>query len=98
MNDFDGVQQVRGNLSFHRGPALHSDSRREVLDGLLQPRKMVDPKYFYDERGSELFAQITALPEYYPSRAEASILRSHRDDIAAACGRGCVLIEPGQWQ
>jgi L-histidine N-alpha-methyltransferase len=46
----------------------------DVHQGLSQTPKVLPPKYFYDSRGSELFEQITALPEYYPTRAEQSIL------------------------
>ena len=42
------------------------------------------PRWFYDARGSELFEQITELPEYYPTRTERQILAAHADDIAAA--------------
>lgn len=47
---------------------------REVREGLSLPQKQLDPKYFYDERGSALFEQITALDEYYLTRTERSIL------------------------
>ena len=46
----------------------------EVATGLSAPQKELSPKYFYDQRGSELFEAITRLPEYYPTRAERSIL------------------------
>jgi L-histidine N-alpha-methyltransferase len=48
----------------------------EVAAGLSAPQKELSPKYFYDHRGSELFEQITRLPEYYPTRAERAILTS----------------------
>ena len=50
--------------------------RRDVLDGLTQTPKSLPPKWFYDSVGSDLFDQITRLPEYYPTRAEAEILRA----------------------
>jgi len=49
--------------------------RRDVLDGLTQTPKTLPPKWFYDAVGSDLFDQITRLPEYYPTRTEAQILR-----------------------
>src|SRR3978361_482059 len=52
--------------------------------GLTSTPKSLPPRWFYDARGSELFEQITELPEYYPTRTEAQILRTHADDIAAA--------------
>lgn len=48
----------------------------EVAAGLSAPQKELSPKYFYDQRGSELFEEITRLPEYYPTRTERSILES----------------------
>jgi L-histidine Nalpha-methyltransferase len=42
----------------------------DVREGLSSPFKEIPPKYFYDDRGSELFERITELPEYYPTRAE----------------------------
>ena len=47
----------------------------DVIEGLSQQPKKLSPKYFYDEAGSELFEQITLLPEYYPTRTELGILR-----------------------
>ncbi|MGV0871818.1 L-histidine N(alpha)-methyltransferase [Mycolicibacterium sp. XJ879] len=58
--------------------------RRDVLDGLTQTPKTLPPKWFYDSVGSDLFDQITRLPEYYPTRTEAQILRSRSAEIAEA--------------
>jgi L-histidine N-alpha-methyltransferase len=55
----------------------------DVRTGLARPLKELPPKYFYDERGSELFDRITSLPEYYPTRCERSILNRHAPDIVA---------------
>ncbi|MCV7422403.1 L-histidine N(alpha)-methyltransferase [Mycobacterium yunnanensis] len=68
--------------------------RRDVRDGLTASPKTLPPKWFYDARGSDLFDQITRLPEYYPTRAEAAILRAHAADIAAASGAD-TLVELG---
>ena len=46
----------------------------DVRAGLTKPFKELSPRYFYDERGSELFERITELPEYYPTRCEREIL------------------------
>jgi L-histidine N-alpha-methyltransferase len=54
----------------------------EVRDGLSRPQKEIPPKYFYDERGSELFEEITRLPEYYPTRCERRLLNRHAPEIA----------------
>lgn len=59
---------------------------QDVLDGLASSPKSLPPKLFYDSVGSELFDRITRLPEYYPTRAEAEILRAHSADIAAVSG------------
>ena len=67
----------------------------EILTGLKSSPKHISPKYFYDEYGSQLFDQITRLPEYYPTRTEVSILTRFDDEIAEIAGRGKVLLEPG---
>lgn len=68
---------------------------KEVLDGLSRAQKMLPSKYFYDERGSELFEQITSLDEYYPTRTEKKILENHIDEIAERVGSESVIIELG---
>jgi L-histidine Nalpha-methyltransferase len=55
----------------------------DVLDGLTRPFKELPPKHFYDARGAELFDRICELPEYYPTRAERSILERNADELAA---------------
>ncbi len=66
----------------------------DVRSGLTQAPKELPPKWFYDERGSELFDAITRLPEYYPTRAERTILAAHASEIAAAA-RADTLVELG---
>lgn len=56
----------------------------DVLEGLLAHPRSLPPKYFYDARGSELFDQICDAPEYYPTRAEAALLRQIADEVVAA--------------
>lgn len=68
--------------------------RADVLKGLTGAPKTLPPKWFYDAHGSDLFEQITALPEYYPTRAEREILIDRAGDIAAATGAR-TLIELG---
>ena len=58
----------------------------DVLDGLTRPFKELPPKHFYDEVGAELFDRICDQPEYYPTRAERSILDARSADIAARTG------------
>jgi dimethylhistidine N-methyltransferase len=67
----------------------------DVLSGLGNPQKSLPSKYFYDEEGSRIFDEITELPEYYPTRTEAEIMRNHSDEIAKALGEGVLLIEYG---
>ncbi len=62
--------------------ALAGQMATDVRAGLTSTPKTLPPKYFYDARGSELFDEITRLPEYYPTRTERSILERHVDDIA----------------
>jgi L-histidine N-alpha-methyltransferase len=68
--------------------------RDDVLKGLTADPKWLPPKWFYDSRGSELFEEITRLPEYYPTRAEREILTSQAAAIAAATGAD-TLVELG---
>jgi len=68
--------------------------RADVRAGLTTSPKSLPPKYFYDKRGSELFDQITRLPEYYPTRTERWILTAHAAEIAATT-RAETLIELG---
>jgi L-histidine Nalpha-methyltransferase len=67
----------------------------DVRAGLTKPFKELSPRYFYDERGSRLFEAITELEEYYPTRAERSILESRGEEIVAAAGGPATLIELG---
>ena len=55
----------------------------EVAAGLSAPQKELPPKYFYDQRGSELFEEITRLPEYYPTRTERALLESWMPSLMA---------------
>jgi dimethylhistidine N-methyltransferase len=66
----------------------------DVVQGLTKTRKNLPPKYFYDDRGSELFEQICDLPEYYPTRTEAWILNQYANEIATITG-SCELVELG---
>jgi len=68
---------------------------REVCEGLQKQQKSLSPKYFYDERGSELFEAITQLDEYYPTRTELALFDAHLPDIADLIGAGSCVIEYG---
>lgn len=76
-----------GRVTIRRlsAPALLRDElAADVEAGLLTPPRTLPPKYFYDARGSELFEQITRLPEYYPTRAETEILEAGAGRIVSA--------------
>jgi dimethylhistidine N-methyltransferase len=66
-----------------------------VLEGLSKPKKSLPCRFFYDARGSELFEEITRLPEYYPTRTETEILTRNAADIAGFIQENSVLVEFG---
>jgi dimethylhistidine N-methyltransferase len=66
-----------------------------VIEGFSQPQKTIPARYFYDQAGSELFEEITRLPEYYPTRTEVGLLRDHATDIAWLTGTGKTVVEFG---
>lgn len=74
--------------------AARTALRDDVRHGLAQNPKSLPPKWFYDESGSDLFDRITRLPEYYPTRAEAEILRAHSVEVASLSGAD-TLVELG---
>ncbi len=67
----------------------------DVIAGLSAEHKSLPSKYFYDQRGAELFEQICELDEYYPTRTELQILAQHLPAIADRLGANCTVIEPG---
>src|SRR5262249_37925421 len=70
-------------IDVHLSPEeARSHMRADALKGLLGEQKSIPPVWFYDERGSRLFEDITQLPEYYPTRAERSLLEAHAPSIA----------------
>jgi L-histidine Nalpha-methyltransferase len=79
----------------HRFDERTSAFAGDVIEGLSQPAKRLPPKYFYDAKGSELFEQITRLPEYYPTRTELGILRERGAEICSMLGRDAALVEFG---
>lgn len=72
-----------------------SEFYRDVVNGLNKEQKSIPSKYFYDERGSELFEDICSLKEYYPTRTELTILDSHIGEITETIGKNSLLIEFG---
>ena len=71
------------------------DMRDEVLAGLQAARKTIAPKYFYDERGSQLFDEITRLPEYYPTRTETTLYEEFSTQIGEHFKGDVTLVEYG---
>ncbi len=82
--------QIDSHLDGVQGRSLADDA----LDGLTRPFKELPPKHFYDARGAELFDQICELPEYYPTRAERTILEQSAGEIARLTG-AVELVELG---
>jgi dimethylhistidine N-methyltransferase len=79
-----------------RHEAAASDSFADhVIAGLGEPQKWLSAKYFYDAAGSELFEEITRLPEYYPTRTELSILERRANEMAGYVPLSAVLVEFG---
>ncbi|MDQ3466439.1 MAG: L-histidine N(alpha)-methyltransferase [Actinomycetota bacterium] len=82
-------------LDVHLTPVdLIATMRQDVRRGLTRRPKQLPPKYFYDARGSELFEDITRLPEYYPTRTERAILDANAEEVARVCGAD-TLVELG---
>jgi dimethylhistidine N-methyltransferase len=79
----------------HRPDEPTSAFARDVIDDLSLSPKRLSPKYFYDATGSELFEQITLLPEYYPTRTELAILRDRSGAISSIIPEGAALVEFG---
>lgn len=69
--------------------------RDDVFEGLSREQKELPCKYFYDDRGSELFNTICGLDEYYPTRTETALLQAHGREMADLIGPGVCLIEFG---
>jgi L-histidine N-alpha-methyltransferase len=74
---------------------MFAEERAEIIAGLKAPQKRISPKYFYDQRGSELFDAICTLPEYYPTRTEFGIMERYLPEIADLVGPGAAVIEFG---
>ena len=89
------MAQTASRLTFHDLRPDAGSFLDDVISGLSRPQKELPPKYFYDERGSALFEAICELPEYYPTRTETAIMRSHARDMARHLGPRCALIEYG---
>ena len=69
--------------------------REDILAGLSQPQKATPARWLYDDTGSQLFEDITQVPEYYPTRAETEILRDNAAEFARLIGPGMAVVEFG---
>jgi len=83
------------SVCFHDFEPEQNDFLTDVINGLQSQPKVIPPKYFYDQRGSELFDDICRQPEYYPTRTEIGILEDNAKEIARLIGPDCMLIELG---
>ncbi len=87
MADHAATETAPITVEVLMGPTDLDDALRgDVRAGLTTSPKTLPPKWFYDDRGCELFDAITRLPEYYPTEAERAILRAEADSIVAASG------------
>lgn len=86
-----------GVLARHQGGSgtPDTDFADAVLAGLSKPQKAISSRFLYDARGSELFEEITTLPEYYPTRTETAILAAHAAEMVEGFGASDVLVEFG---
>ncbi len=89
------MELKREAISFIDFEPEAADFLSEVLDGLTRPQKSLPCKFFYDSRGAALFDEICRLPEYYPTRAEHSIIVENGAEIAALAGPSAAVIEFG---
>ena len=78
-----------------RAHEVDSAFREDILTGFSRAPKTTPARWFYDKRGSKLFEAITALPEYYPTRTETSLLQTYGAEIAERVGPGRAVIEFG---
>ncbi len=90
--NLDERLQIDNFLQTH--PLSYTNHGSDVIAGLRQVQKSLPPHYFYDDLGSDLFEKICTLPEYYPTRTEATILKDNSLEIAKITG-ACDLIELG---
>ena len=91
---FAGVRLAADGAQIEEAGA-HDAFRQDMIEGLSRRVKALPPTWFYDAEGSRLFEEITRLPEYYPTRQEAALLRRVAPEWAERFGPGAVLVELG---
>ncbi|NKC00488.1 MAG: L-histidine N(alpha)-methyltransferase [Pseudomonadales bacterium] len=84
-----------GEFAFFDYEPGEADMASEVIEGLKGEPKQISPKYFYDQRGSELFEAITELEEYYLTRTELGLFEAHLDEVASLLGDNLCVVEYG---
>ncbi len=89
------MTQSDTNVALHNFELSSQEFLGDALAGMRQSQKTVPAKYFYDQRGCDLFDQICELEEYYPTRTELSVIRQNAADIAGCIGPDAMLIEYG---
>jgi L-histidine Nalpha-methyltransferase len=94
MTSIPSPKEARLQLEYFLNPNRETEDGKDVIWGLTQPQKSLPPRYFYDDKGSQLFEQICELPEYYPTRTEAWILQQYATEVAQTTGI-CELVELG---
>src|SRR3954464_6771687 len=94
MKEYHSASDVVGGTPPYTVRRSRQQMVRDVRQGLTGSPKQLSPKYFYDERGSELFEEITQLPEYYLTRAERQLLEQRIAAIIREV-RPCSLVELG---
>jgi dimethylhistidine N-methyltransferase len=85
----------QASYQFYEQTSEIEDVHAQLIGGFRQTPKSISPKFFYDERGSELFTAITRTTEYYPTRTEMGLLESHGKAMADCIGPNATLIEYG---
>jgi dimethylhistidine N-methyltransferase len=84
------------DASYRPADAVDPAFRADVLNGLADTaRRAIPARWFYDRAGSELFEQITELPEYYPTRTETALLAAHCGEVGRIAGAGRAVVEFG---
>jgi len=82
----DGWQRLQASIWQPEMEPGDDDTQGQILRGLLDQPRRIDPKFLYDERGSQLFERICDLPEYYPTRTEEKIISENAERIIAQTG------------
>lgn len=89
------VEMATAHVEQPTAAALDQAFRADVLAGLSASHRAIPARWLYDHTGSQLFEDITRLPEYYPTRTERAILARHAADIARLAGPGRAVVEFG---